>query len=601
MPRALLHNEDGMAVSVKDIDQAFVTHSNKYSGCKEDYFAAVYLSREFKLPIEEVLDQIAFGNSDYGFDAFHVDVQRRNLYLFQFKWSENHQLFKDSLKRMIKDGMERVFGNPHQDQQQNVFLVRLRNALHENQAVIDRVYIQLVFNGDQEVAEQSASLDNLREDLESKKYLIDGRFSGRDVDLSIQFLSNKTHRKPTKPVAWKTHKYDVDLSNPLHAEGSAGELLHVGYLRLMDLYRMHKEMGQRLFERNIRSGLSADRPANRELKRTLGRIVLDQKEDPRGFLFNHNGVTIAAQQLAFENGHATIVEPRVLNGAQTVTTLVRFMEENADHPALKKAGDRLEAVRVLAKVISQASDERIVGVTICNNRQNPVEPWNLRASDEIQTQLQDKFRHDVGIFYARQENAFEQLTNEDLEELGIEEAYKAIEIRRLAQTFLAVQGEIDKMSRMPDVFEDEKVYRSTFRESYLSASTRRIVLAYKIQYRLNRLIREITEKGEKKYAYLNRCRNLVWGLLVQALLNDSKLSTFEEQYGQSLAVEADFAERLKQLASTRVRFIISETLKDERSRALLNEERYSFLRTKAMFDRCMNTAYEKYKWTKRPL
>ena len=409
-----------MRVTPKDVDQAFATFGPKYHGCKEDYFAAVFLSREFKLPLEECIDEIALGNNDYGFDAFHLDVDRRNFYLYQFKWSENHQLFKDSLKRMIDDGMERVFGNPRQDQAQNPFLLRLRNALHENQAIVDRVYIQFVFNGDQEAADQSATLDHLREDLESRKYLIDTRFPGRDVDLSIQFVSNKTHRKPTTSTTWKTHRYDVDLPIALEAEGPTNESMHVGYMRLMDLYRMYKEMGPRLFERNIRSGLSADRPANRELKRALTNIVLDQKEDPRVFLFNHNGVTIAAQQLTISEGRATIVEPRVLNGAQTVTTLVRFMEDAADNPALKKGTDRLEAIRVLAKVIARASDDRIVGVTICNNRQNPVEPWNLRASDGIQTQLQDKFRHDVGIFYARQENSFETMTNSDLEELGIE-------------------------------------------------------------------------------------------------------------------------------------------------------------------------------------
>jgi hypothetical protein len=122
---------------------------------------------------------------------------------------------------------------------------------------------------------------------------------------------------------------------------------------------------------------------------------------------------------------------------------------------------------VLAKVITQAKDDFIVSVTVCNNRQNPVAPWNLRASDRIQLELHDKFLKDLGIYYQRQEGAFGALSEGELEELGIDETSKAIDIRRLAQTFLAIQGEVDRMSRLTDVFEHEKTYADTFRDSYL--------------------------------------------------------------------------------------------------------------------------------------
>jgi hypothetical protein len=60
-------------------------------------------------------------------------------------------------------------------------------------------------------------------------------------------------------------------------------------------------------------------------------------------------------------------------------------------------------------------------VTVNNNRQNPVEPWNLRANDLIQLELQDKFRADLQMYYERQENAFDQLSADDLSEYGITE------------------------------------------------------------------------------------------------------------------------------------------------------------------------------------
>jgi AIPR protein len=69
----------------------------------------------------------------------------------------------------------------------------------------------------------------------------------------------------------------------------------------------------------------------------------------------------------------------------------------------------------------------IASVCFNNNRQNPVEPWNLHANDLIQLELQEKFRDDPGIYYERQENAFDQLSPEDLEDYGITEDSRAIQ------------------------------------------------------------------------------------------------------------------------------------------------------------------------------
>ena len=49
------------------------------------------------------------------------------------------------------------------------------------------------------------------------------------------------------------------------------------------------------------------------------------------------------------------------------------------------------------------------------------------------------------------------------------------------------------------------------------------------------------------------------------------------------------------------RFLISEALSKDPYAAMMTEERYDFLRTKAIFDRCMEIAYKKWKWVQRRL
>ena len=107
-----------------------------------------------------------------------------------------------------------------------------------------------------------------------------------------------------------------------------------------------------------------------------------------------------------------------------------------------------ESIRVLCKVITDADQDFVTQVTINNNRQNPVEPWNLHANDMIQLELQDKLRIDLGIYYERQDNAFDQLSTEDLEEYGIQEDSKAIQMLKLTQTFLLTDGHISRLSDM---------------------------------------------------------------------------------------------------------------------------------------------------------
>ena len=372
----------------------------------------------------------------------------------------------------------------------------------------------------------------------------------------------------------------------------------------MDLFRIYRTLGQSFFDRNIRAGLSSDNPPNKKIREALGRIVLKCEEPPIHFSFNHNGITLAAEKVDFEGSKAVIRVPRLLNGAQTITSVAKFLGDNQNHPGLKANEKLLEDILVLAKIVATRSVEFVTNVTICNNQQNPVNSWNLRANDTIQCDCHDKVLKEGKIFYSRQENAFQNLTPAEAEELGVEDS-RDIRIKLLAQTFLASQGQIDKMSRLTDVFDSQKVYDETFRRSYLNylnADVRRIIIAYKIGLVLNSPMQRLDETAPKKYAYvISRARNLVWALLTQAVFNDAKLASIVDDFGGSLAKEADFKELLKRLASARLLPVLRDVLANDSYSQRIADENYSFLRTREIFQRCMNVAADLNGWSKRPL
>jgi hypothetical protein len=588
-----------MRITDQLIDQAYFDCKATCGGVRNDYFGLLFLQHEYDVPREEAIQQVAFGGSDYGIDGFHFDKVKRNLYLFQFKYSESHQQFKVSFQRLIDTGMQYVFNAEGQDKQQNQLLQQIKSCLIENTAVIDRVLIHFIFLGDPQSAEQSPVLDKLREDLENKKYLVETAL-GRPVPLVIEFRSARTKKVGGPSNIRKSHSYPIQLTNHISRGGPAGESLHVGFVRAVDLHAMFMDMGQRFFERNIRGSLSPESSVNRSLERTFRSVVLEEKESPLAFSFNHNGITLSAEELKQTDSGWRITEPRLLNGAQTITSFARFLKGNENNPKLSEHRETLEAMNVLCRVITDASPEFVTSVTISNNRQNWVKPWNLRANDMIQLELQEKFRDDLNLYYERQEKAFENLSDEDLEEMGIVPG-RAIELFKLGRTFLVVDGNLDKLNRYPEVFEDDKMYGQVFSEARKKADSRKIVLCYKAERRLNQFIRDILEMGQKKYAFVKKGRNLLWALLCQGILNDPKLDQRAEQWGQTLSVESDFVEWLSGVATTRCRMILKDLIEDKQYADKVEEGNFNFFRTNATYKRAMVFGYNRFKWVERTL
>jgi AIPR protein len=241
----------------------------------------------------------------------------------------------------------------------------------------------------------------------------------------------------------------------------------------------------------------------------------------------------------------------------------RFREQNQGNKTLAERAYALASVHVMCRIITKAKPEFITTVTINNNRQNPVKLWSLHANDTIQLELQDKCRDDLRIYYERQQGACENLSDEYLDDRGITETHK-IELTLLGRTFLISDGEIDKLSRFREVFEEDRLYAQVFNAGRVRADARKILLCYTIQFRLRRLLNDILEEGRNRYGpYVNRARNMFWALLCQAVLNDPKLEERAEAFGRDLRLPAQFTDWLSGLATTRCRFIVGDLVTDK--------------------------------------
>jgi AIPR protein len=378
------------------LTQCFSDHQKKFGGLKEDYFAVLYLAKRFGLSQEEALKWVTFGGFDYGIGAYYVDAAAGNLYVYQFKWSVSVVQMGQSIDRLVDNGIDAIFGTQPAELRRNDIINRLRADVRERQSEIRRVFFFFISNGTMPGRGENAVLDSRLEDLERVSVGKLRSFFKTDVEIIIRV--NEDAAPPPQfrfPLKW-TGSSDYKLET--------GESLSLGFASLVDLATMYEKMGLRLFQKNIRAGLTWDTPPNRALKTTFQEIA-SGKTSAKAFVFRHNGVSIEVSAFTDNGQTAELTEPRILNGAQTIVTLHRLIFPEKGNPPEPTEIERLSHIRVLAKIIFGSSEQFVTDVTIANNKQNPVKPWNLRASDRYQIDLEQRFKEEVRLAVALSERS----------------------------------------------------------------------------------------------------------------------------------------------------------------------------------------------------
>ena len=183
------------------------------------------------------------------------------------------------------------------------------------------------------------------------------------------------------------------------------EIVYLDLASLVDLYRCR---GNKLFEKNIRLYLATKDARVRlqhPLEDTLDRICTAQLE-PSIFPFYHVGITITASARSLIADRAFGFEaPHIINGCQTINIADRYLKKLEKEKATEKIG-RFKQIPVLAKVVIAADNETIREIAICNNRQNPIESWQLFANDQTHMEIEEALLG-IGVFYERQKGRFD--------------------------------------------------------------------------------------------------------------------------------------------------------------------------------------------------
>jgi hypothetical protein len=227
----------------------------------------------------------------------------------------------------------------------------------------------------------------------------------------------------------------------------------------------------RLVARNIRYNLGG----------RVGRdIVKTYDRRPHDFWYLHNGLTIVCDNYVESNQVATLMNPSVVNGAQTLYAISG--SSRRDSPALVPAR---VVVRGDDEALPLEDDEWLQQVIRGVNTQNRVRAYDFRSNEPEQLELQNRFR-DVKVFYERKRGEWRECRNDPRFR-----SFDRVSLRALGQLLTVVSDKTGKgvllAKRSVEEIFDEKHYRKLFpSRAKVARRFEKIYLAYRVYELLSR-------------------------------------------------------------------------------------------------------------------
>jgi hypothetical protein len=439
-----------------------------------DAFAAWYLSERYGLKPQDAARVAPGGNHDFGLDAFYFEELKGEtaLHLIQAKFSSDVSQLKKGFRdfeKLVRYLHPLLHNAPNTEIDQNPLLDRLHAELQRRSENISR--LQLHFEvlhlcaPEEEVINQTLSTT-----IEA---------FGKNLDHFLPQFSRAF--RPLYPPRELTHVTRIERPAKLWTLRFQGEQTSAGNEatccaglgRLSDLVNLYKDLGDGLFEKNVRLYLYEKKPKSpaKHIQKTLEAICIAKPQaaplEPEKFALFHNGITLHATAADPVDTGLAIRTPSVLNGCQTVKTAYLFLEDLNNRNLIDTK--KWDAIPIPLRIVVTCDEDLVRNVTTSNNRQTEMSASAYRANQPEQIKLANRFAA-TGIFYERQEAAFRNLKMGDPREL--EESYPnslegPINIEKLAQAIAcATNIPLSTASRLDRLFEDYD-YPKIFSENHL--------------------------------------------------------------------------------------------------------------------------------------
>jgi hypothetical protein len=240
------------------------------------------------------------------------------------------------------------------------------------------------------------------------------------------------------------------------------EIGYIGVVKLNDfrnfIVDQNDSLRDNIFESNVRH-YQGDVDVNKRIQNTIG------TDSERDFWWLNNGITIIASKAYPFGKKLNLTNPQIVNGLQTSFSIYHYYNETS-----YKNDDR----SILIKVIQSNKKETIDKIISSTNNQSPVSPILLRATEDLQRNI-EYFFLSKGYFYDRRKNYYKNQGKP---------LSKIFNIQFTAQSVEAIMNKNPSAARSKPttLIKTDKSYLTIFNESiYLNVYLNCSVIVYYIK------------------------------------------------------------------------------------------------------------------------
>jgi hypothetical protein len=557
--------------TIKDFKVRFALDATE-----ENVVTTIHLMNTHLIDKDTALDQSSLGSKDFGIDGWFYDTKTNELFIYQSKLtdSKGHALrgLKDlttALSYLEKIIVQKEVGKiPTNKSIYNLYIELSKNI--ETLKKISFILISPLNPNDLLDAPEVNEAETTIRESNLFKVLYE---KGGRISLDIQEYNFE------KSIAPSNKKYTINKLDNSVIRLRSNSFLEITFIPIYNLVQLYRQRGDILFHKNVRLSLYDYKDAKNRvvtpMETTLEQICKGQL-NPNIFPFYHVGITISATTNSSEGANDISLEtPYVINGCQTITIADHFLRE-LENKKNFEAIEKFREINVLAKVVIGTTDEELKEITNCNNRQNPIENWQLFSNDPIHIEIESSLL-DLEIFYERQKGKYNALMNK----LDIAKNYSKtnqtfVDVETVGQLIALARGNYQWTAKPSEIYINKQNHDSIFTKdipnygkdivfcsNLFKAAKRGLTKYLELQVHNNEVTWNIFNKPIVK-AYVYRTALLYY---YQKYNHDRKYSDWLYKIASPTLV-ADFEKIYSKFISKTKKFYLAEQARDVSSKKL---------------------------------
>lgn len=372
-------------------------------------FSLTQITKTYDLTFEEIENSIVDGGNDGGIDSIIVNVDNTIPQTLEevddLKFNRNTEVIisisqckkENSFKELTIDRLITtipVLFNLASNTKD--LLVRFNSSVVEKGQIAREVWkkcsigggkLKIIFN--YACYSETIEINSVFQDkIDQLKRLAEDTFANIQVEYNCYSSNELLKLYRIQRNTRLSIKYKETPLSTKYAENGIG---YMGTVMLFDykdfLTDDDGSIRDDLFESNIRH-YQGGADVNKKIKHSIENPV---NED---FWWLNNGITIIAENPSLVGTILSVDNVQIVNGLQTSYSIFN-----------NHSGNKSDMRSVLVKVIINDNKETIDHIIASTNSQNPVSPTLLRATDEIQRDIETFFLN-KGYFYDRRKNYY---------------------------------------------------------------------------------------------------------------------------------------------------------------------------------------------------